>query len=144
MPKKIVIHAMGEFIDTENEDYYAVDFIAKMGLSVHAFVTPSGVVIRSRDDREGAYHAKGYNTDTLGVEFLVKGLHTYSTFLDAIKGEYLTTPQYQAGIDLVKGWMEKWNINKSNVVFHSTLSPDRKFDPGEGFVESGFDVVVVV
>jgi len=69
-PKRIVIHAMGEYIDTEPVDYHAVDWLRKLGLSAHAFITPSGVVIRGRKDAQGAYHAKGYNAGSLGVEFL--------------------------------------------------------------------------
>ena len=49
-PSRIVVHAMGEFIDIEPEDYSAVEFLRKLGLSAHAFITPSGVVIRSRRD----------------------------------------------------------------------------------------------
>ena len=37
--KKIVIHAMGEFIEQGKEDYYAPDFLRKIGLSAHFFVT---------------------------------------------------------------------------------------------------------
>ena len=137
-PKRIIIHAMGEFIDTDNEDYSAHSLLEHYGLSAHVLITPTGVIIRCREDREGAYHAKGNNTDTLGVEFLVKGLHTYETFLVAIKEKYLTTVQYRVGLEFIKEWMKKWGIDKDNVVLHSQVSPGRKFDPGEGFIDSGF------
>jgi AmpD protein len=130
-PKRIVVHAMGEFIDTDDVDYHAPDWLRKLGLSAHAFVTPSGVIIRSRPDGKGAYHAKGYNTDSLGVEFLVPGLHTYGTFIEAIKGPYLTNAQYDAGVELVRDWCALWNIE--NIDRHSDLSPGRKADPGDGF-----------
>ena len=130
-PDRLVIHAMGEFIDTDDTDYSAVDWLRKLGLSVHAFITPSGVVIRSRDDEQGAYHAKDYNTNSLGVEFLVPGLHTYETFVEALKTPYLTGPQYEAGVVLVRAWMDRWEID--HIDRHSDLSPDRKVDPGAGF-----------
>ena len=74
VPDRIVVHAIGEFIDTDPHDYYCVDFLAKLGLSAHAFVTPSGVVIRSVPDHEEATHAKSHNRNTLGIEFMVPGL----------------------------------------------------------------------
>ena len=130
-PKRIVVHAMGEYIDTEPIDYHAVDWLRKLGLSAHAFVTPSGVVVRSRKDEQGAYHAKGHNSGSLGVEFLVPGLHTYATFVAAIKKKYLTKPQYEAGVEAVKRWKDRYEL--TTIVRHSDLSPDRKVDPGKGF-----------
>ncbi len=130
-PSRIVVHAMGEYIESDPRDYHAVDFLRKMGLSAHAFVTPSGVIIRSRADDLGAYHARGFNTDSLGVEFLVPGVHTYTTFLDAIKQKYLTTPQYQAGVQLIQDWRVQHGI--TTIDRHSDLNPGRKSDPGKGF-----------
>lgn len=130
-PSRIVVHAMGEYIDFDPHDYHAVEFLRKIGLSAHAFVTPSGVIIRSRADDTGAYHAKDFNTDSLGVEFLVPGVHTYTTFLDTIKRKYLTTPQYQAGVDLIQDWRAQHGI--ATIDRHSDLNPGRKSDPGKGF-----------
>ncbi len=130
-PNRIVVHAMAEYIHTEPMDYHAVDFLRRMALSVHAFITPSGVVIRSRKDTQGAHHARGFNKDSLGVEFLVPGVHTQATFLEAIKKEYLTPAQYASGVALVKGWVKNHGIER--IDRHSELSPLRKQDPGEGF-----------
>lgn len=130
-PDKIIIHSMSEFISYQNEDFYAPYFLNKIGLSVHAIVTTSGVIIRCRDDRQGAYHAKGFNLNSLGVEFLVPGIHTYDSFLEKIKTNYLTKEQYNAGVKLVKKWMKDFNIK--DVRRHSDISPERKFDPGNGF-----------
>ncbi len=128
-PSRIVIHAMAEFINGEDQTYYAVDWIRKCNLSVHAFVTPSGVVIRSRKDHEGAWHAREFNPDSLGVEFIVPGVHTEETFMDAIKTEYLTDIQYKSGLVLVKKWKELFGITR--IERHSDLSPGRKVDPGD-------------
>ena len=130
-PKRIVVHCMAEYLDTEPTDFHTVDFLRKSGISAHAFVTPSGVVVRSRRDDQGAWHAKSFNTDSLGVEFLVPGVHTYATFLDRIKTRYLTKAQYASGVELVRQWRSDHDIE--NVDRHSDLSPGRKLDPGRGF-----------
>lgn len=122
---------MAEFIDTESGDYFCVEWLRKMGLSAHAFVTPSAVVIRSRDDNQGAWHARGHNLDSLGIEFLVPGLHTYATFLQAINGDYLNSHELAAGVEVVRGWVADHTIEA--IRQHSQLSPDRKADPGKGF-----------
>jgi len=127
----VVVHAMAEFLDLATDDQFAVEFLRGVGLSAHAFVTPSGVVIRSRSDDQGAWHAKGFNTDSLGVEFLVPGLHTYATFTAAIRVPYLTDAQYAAGVALVQGWIESHELDR--IARHSDLSPGRKVDPGQGF-----------
>ncbi|MEE8388713.1 MAG: peptidoglycan recognition family protein [Acidiferrobacterales bacterium] len=130
-PSRIVVHAMAEYIESDPHDYHAVDLLRKMEISAHAFVTPSGVIIRSREDDTGAYHARGFNTDSLGVEFLVPGVHTYTSFIDAIKRKYLTTSQYQAGVQLIQDWRVRHGI--AAIDRHSDLSPGRKSDPGKGF-----------
>jgi len=130
-PKGIVIHSIGEFIDTEGDDYFAPEFLRKIGLSAHYFITPTGVVIRSVDDDTIAWHAKGFNTDSIGIEFMVPGLHTYSTFIERIQRPYLSKTQYAAGVKLVKDLCTKYDIKY--VKTHSELSPQRKHDPGAGF-----------
>ena len=122
---------MAEFIDADPADYYCVEWLRKLGLSAHAFVTPSGVIIRSREDKQGAYHAKGFNKNSLGIEFLVPGLHTYTTFLKAMREEYLTSDAYIAGVEIVRIWINQHGIDQ--IAKHSGLSPDRKSDPGVGF-----------
>lgn len=133
VPKMIVLHAMGEFV----ENVFAVDFLKSVGFSVHAMITPAGSIIRCRDDDEGAYHAGDFNTDSLGVEFLVEGSHNWSSFLAAIQNKYLTDKQYETGVYLVKQWLAKHKIEK--VTTHSSLSPARKFDPGPGFPLKQFE-----
>lgn len=132
-PKKIVLHAMSEFIHYDEEDMYAPYFLRKIGLSIHALVTPMGQEILCRYPTEGAYHAKGHNTDSLGIEFLVPGVSTYENFLELLKTPYLTSDAFNKGVEVVKSWMNRFDIPIEEVYTHQELDPSRKFDPGSGF-----------
>jgi hypothetical protein len=151
-PNKIVLHAIAEFIridqaasdwystqgkDIPVGDYFAPDWLEVLGLSAHCFVTPSGLNIVTRKDVEGAYHAGRFNKDSLGIEFMVSGVHDYGSFLSMMKIEYLTPPQYFAGLAMVKKWMDTWEIELDRVYLHSELDK-KKQDPGDGFLDSGF------
>lgn len=131
-PKMVVVHCMGEFL-LDPHPIHATDFLIKIGLSAHALIEPNGNIIICRDDDQGAYHARGYNTDSLGIEFLVEGHHDYSTFLEAIKADYITLDQWDAGVAAVQSWVKSYSIPKDRVVRHSDISPGRKVDPGSGF-----------
>ena len=126
-PNRVIVHAIAEFVD----GVPAVDFLRSIGLSAHAFITCSGVIIRSREDTRGAYHAKDYNSNSLGIEFLVPGNHDYSSFKQKIIAPYLTENQYKAGLWQVKDWFKTWLIG--DISRHSDVDPARKTDPGDGF-----------
>ncbi len=130
-PTKIVIHAMAEYIDNGVEDYHAKEWLDKLGLSAHYFICPSGVIIQSRANDQIAWHAKGHNTNSIGIEFLVSGIHTYPTFLEAMKKRYLTRFQLTAGIELCRSLKAQENITE--ITRHDVLSPGKKYDPGKGF-----------
>lgn len=133
-PKRIIIHSIGEFIDTEGRDYYCTDWLEYLKISAHAFITPSGVVIKTRNSNQRAYHSKGNNRDTIGIEFMVPGLHNYVTFSKAIRKLYLTDIQYKAGVEYVKFLMDGISLFQANMIFrHSEIDPSRKIDPGAGF-----------
>lgn len=131
-PRMIVVHCMGEFI-LDPKPIHATDFLAKLGLSAHALVAPDGDVYLCRDDDQGAYHARGYNTDSLGIEFLVEGHHNYGSFIEKIKSPYVSEEQLKAGVKAVKSWVKAYNIPREKIVRHSDISPGRKVDPGAGF-----------
>lgn len=136
-PNRIVVHAMGEYIN-DPSPVHAYDFLDKYGLSAHALATPGGKIIICRDDDEIAWHARGHNTNTLGIEFLVKGNHDYASFVDAIREPYITDHQWKSGIEAVRSWVDTYQISPDRVVRHSDISPGRKVDPGRGFLFSEF------
>jgi len=131
IPTLIVVHAMAEFIEINKITYHAVDFLRKVRLSAHRFITPSGTNIESRRDDQGAYHAKGFNKNSLGIEILVEGQHDYRSFVDTIKTDWCKGLQMEAAISQVRQWMILHAI--TDIKKHSELSPERKVDPGEGF-----------
>ncbi len=132
-PEKVVIHAISEFVVKDGRAYHAIDWLRKKELSYHALATPSGTIIRCRDNDQIAWHAKaqGHNFKSLGFAFLVPGAHDYSSFLDTIKRDYLTPQQYKAGVYFCrKEWVEKLGI--LHFVKHSTIDSAMKEDPGGG------------
>lgn len=130
LPDTIIVHAMGEFILTD-PPRNAVSYLNYAKLSAHSVIAPDGTNYRCREDTEIAWHAKGHNTNTLGIEFLVPGDHNYASFVEAIKHDYVTEEAYQAGLAQIKDWLHNWPIK--TIKRHSDVSPERKVDPGAGF-----------
>jgi N-acetylmuramoyl-L-alanine amidase len=131
-PRVIVVHAMAENIKSRVPAVGAIPFLNENKLSAHIICDPSGQLFRCRADDEIAWHAKGFNLDSLGIEFLLPGDHDYTSFKSGIAQEgWVSNPQFEAGIKIIKYWMENHNITR--IVRHSDLSPERKTDPGDGF-----------
>lgn len=133
-PKKIVIHAIGEYLDaSEDKDFHCIDYLDSIGLCAHFFITPTGTIIQSLNSNEMGSHAKGHNIDSIGIEFMVAGNHTYSSFQKTIMNEdWLVKEAYDAGIQLCNSLIDIYK-DISEVVTHHELSPDRKIDPGKMF-----------
>lgn len=123
---------MAEYIK-DPDPIHAPTFLEQYKLSAHALITPSGDTILCRDDDQRAWHARGYNTDSLGIEFLVEGEHDYASFVEKIKSPYLSVMQFDAGIEAVRSWIDAYDISINRIDRHSDLSPGRKVDPGAGF-----------
>ena len=129
-PEEIVIHAMGEYIKDKEHPTHAVAFLNEYKLSAHVLIAPSDIY-RCRNDTEQAWHARGHNRNSLGIEFLVPGQHDYGSFVEAIKSPYLIEEQFKNGIMIVQEWMNLYPIKR--IRRHSDISPGRKVDPGDGF-----------
>lgn len=132
-PHVIVVHCMAEFIKEPSDTYHATTFLERYEYSAHVLVSPKGELFRCRQDDEIAYHARDYNTNTLGIEFLVEGEHTYGTFLERIKTPWVSASAYEAGLWQIRQWMMDYSITSNRILRHSDVSPGRKVDPGEGF-----------
>jgi N-acetyl-anhydromuramyl-L-alanine amidase AmpD len=130
-PSRIIVHAMAQFVDDGKKVSFAADFLREIGISAHILVCPDGTIIQCRQDNQGAYHAKGHNGGTLGIEFLVRGVHDYGSLIETIKTPYISGPQYQAGKQMCLAWTAIHGIG--TLQRHSDVDPKRKSDPGEGF-----------
>jgi len=128
-PTRLIIHAMGEYINGT----HASDFLANIGLSAHFLICPDGEIIKTRKTTEIAYHAKGHNRNTVGIEVLVEGDWDYVGFIDRIKENYVKPEQMIALIELSNGIIEHYDMKLEDVERHSDIDPDRKEDPGDGF-----------
>lgn len=137
-PTAIVIHAIGEYIRLKDEDIYAPRFLRSRGESAHSFITPSGEEIVTRSDDQVAWHARaqGYNFKSIGIEVMVPGAHTWGTLREAVQGDWVREIQYRTAVESAKRRMERHPITE--VVEHSTIDPERKVDPGAGFLFSSF------
>ena len=95
VPKGIVVHSMGEYLQWEGEWITAHDFLKELKLSVHGFIHPDGTYEKMISSPGKAAHAgksewnglQHLNSHYLGFELLVPGKQTYDSFLKAIEEE---------------------------------------------------------
>jgi len=147
-PIGIVVHSMSEYITYKGTKLKAKDFLKKIGLSVHADITPDGLVEVMKLTDEKALHAgvsehnglSGLNEYFLGFEVLVEGNNSYGEFLEKIKKDTCyTKEQFKSAVMLTRTWMEEYHIPLKDVVRHEDISGpdvrphDPKKDPGPGF-----------
>lgn len=149
-PNRIIVHAMVQTIRItpdvvhwhpklerhSGERLYAATFLDEIGLSAHILVaSPRGERIRCREDTQGAWHAKGFNTDSLGIEVLVGHVDGYGEFLDRIREPWVERDTYISAVEQVIEWCRKWDIapEPGTLDRHCDLDPERKYDPGAGF-----------
>lgn len=135
---RVMVHAMGEFVEFGEEDLPAYDVLERYGLSAHALVHPSGVITRMVPDGYIASHARGFNHSHYGIEFLVPGVHTLASLYDAMdQDNWLTEAQFKAGAWQVATWLRHQALEQT-VHRHDMMDPRRKRDPGKGFPWESF------
>ena len=102
-------------------------------VSSHYLINRNGKIIRMVQDAYVAWHAgkscwrkhKNLNKNSIGIELVNKGHQFgYTSF---------KKKQISSLITLCKKLIERYRINKKNVVGHSDIAPSRKIDPGEKF-----------
>ena len=143
----------------EGQKMYAKDFLKKLGLSVHGFITPDGTYDKMMESPHRAAHAgksfwagiNGLNSHSLGIELLVEGVNDYGSFSKKINepGTY-TQEQFDKTVEVFKWWMKQYSIPVDNVVRHSDCSGDHvrgvgkgKTDPGSAFDWDAFKAALV-
>ena len=130
-PDTIIIHAMSEIILYNGTEIEAAYFLREIGLSAHALIKPSGEILLTRVTKHKAYHARGFNKNTLGIEFLMPGLNRYNEFINKLETKWWADIQIKAGCELISGWCILHDIKK--IVGHCDVDPVRKYDPGKLF-----------
>jgi len=127
----VVIHALAEYVIDNNQANYGPYYVESIGLSAHAYITPRGPVIRQVRTKDVAWHAKGWNAQSFGVEFMVPGAHDYESFLARMKEPWVTQHAMRMGVQVLAQILHDY----PNVEFttHEKLDPERKHDPGPMF-----------
>jgi N-acetyl-anhydromuramyl-L-alanine amidase AmpD len=145
-----VLHAMAEtVIDTDGEQgdrgvrYGAREWLERLGISAHVLATPDGRLVELVDPAARvAFHAKGFNSRAVGVEFLVAGAHDYGSFLreigiDPVRKKAIdpppASPFTEAQYAAAGLWLARRGLPWSAVRDHAELDPGRKYDPGPLF-----------
>ena len=130
---EIIIHSMAEWIDRPDRDYSAWEWLEKSGLSTHFFVTPLGLVLQQRQLNQRSYHARGHNLQSIGIEVLVPGLHTYESFLVTIQKPWVLRGQFTRTIQLVRWILKQPGIKRGVELRRHQDVSSQKRDPGDGF-----------
>lgn len=153
--KQLVVHSMAEYVVNKDPDAGPVGRISAhawlqaVGLSAHALVRPDGAVLECVPLEQRAYHAKGHNDGTVGVELLLQGEHDFTSFARALGWDVeawaAVPPEQRPAADpyraeqyeAVAWWLERaarrFELDWQAVTSHDRLDPDRKFDPGPLF-----------
>ncbi|MBE6455821.1 MAG: N-acetylmuramoyl-L-alanine amidase [Alphaproteobacteria bacterium] len=130
----IVLHATATPTIQETF-YYLIEKEEQPRVSSHYVIDTDGTIYQLVADDKRAWHAglgcwgnilEDINSHSIGIEFqcAASGTQSFAQFSDK---------QIQSGIDLCRELMKKYNIKPFNVVAHSDIAPDRKYDPGRTF-----------
>lgn len=155
----IIIHAMSEYIITNGDTMFALDFLNEIQLGCHYFIAPDGLVLQGvspdfRAPHVGRSEFKGrkwLNETSIGIEFLVPGVNTYLEFLQALSiGDPFTDEQYSSAAELVAKIQKNYSeISGHRIIGHDAVSGDDirgekrgKKDPGPHFNWSSFQFLI--
>ena len=104
-------------------------------VSSHYVIDRDGTIYQVIPEEKRAWHAgiscwgdikEDINSHSIGIEFQcpAAGEKTFTEF---------SKEQIDSGLKLCADIMKRYNIKPENVVAHSDIAPDRKFDPGQTF-----------
>lgn len=133
----IVIHAVGEYLDTGEPGklpQYCVDFLRSRDELPHYLLTPSGIVLRAWGHKYLANHARGFNSESIGIELMLPGHWTYDSFVQELTSSSPTirledNPRRLNSLHkLLRELLELYP--EARIVGHAELDPSRKVDPG--------------
>lgn len=104
-------------------------------VSSHYVIDRDGTIYQVIPEEKRAWHAgiskwkdikEDINSHSIGIEFQCPptGERTFTEF---------SKEQIESGLLLCEDIMKRYKIKPENVVAHSDIAPDRKFDPGSTF-----------
>ncbi len=131
-PQGVVVRAMGEFVQGVWAPY-------SREVQPHAYVTPSGVVVRQTPTNRYGVHAAGFSRH-LGVVVLVPGrVDRLSELYRRIAVDDWATPeQWITTVNLVEHWCRFYGLHIQSVRRHSDVDLENKRGPGKGFMWTSF------
>lgn len=91
-------------------------------VSAHFIIGQDGTVVQLVDTQDTAWHAKGANSSSIGIEHCARSkgeLSKDDPGLDFTEGQYLSS------VKLVKWLLEQYNLTIDNVVGHCDLVDDK-------------------
>lgn len=131
-PQRIVVHCMAAEVNHDGQRLSAWELLDTLKLSAHILIAADGTRTRCRRDAEIAWHAKGFNTNTLGVELLVPDVFNLEQLQQRTRTSYIAEAQMASLVEQILIWKKAWPI--ADLVRHSDLDPARRwYDPGDGF-----------
>lgn len=144
---RIVWHAIGEWVvDGTNVGgkgrgyvWHCTDWLRAIGRSTHAFALPDGRIVREVDSWYAAWHAKGWNMRSVGLEYVLPGVWPYARFIEAMKvglaAAVYTGQQLRAGATWTAERMAEHEVafEPESITTHHDCSPKVKWDPGVPF-----------
>ena len=146
----IIIHATGA--ETLEKTFsYLIDSVKPNRVSSHFVIDTDGTVYGLVDTEKCAFHAgisdwqgycertgySGLNDASIGIELQCPPLEKAPNG-EVIKFGNFSNDQIMACTELCRRLMRIYQIPPKNVLRHSDISPNRKFDPGETFPWSIF------
>jgi len=115
----------------------------KEEVSVHYLISEEGVIYRLVPESHNAFHAgqshwggvESINSHSIGVALINLGISDTAAKQYGWKNNFPPYPKAQmdALILLSKDIIKRWKIKPWNIVGHSDVAPQRKFDPGLAF-----------